>query len=151
MKALFSVLLVAAIFSSCSKSADPAVIEDLNKQFIGAWNNKESDKVISFLAEDVDFLQGDVHFKGKSEVSQKWVRETLPTISDLKTNVVSSTVDAQTAYQAGTFSVDVLPDGPNRPRGFGEGNFIFVWKKDPDNSWKLSYAQLEDLPVQVKN
>lgn len=151
MKALFSTLLVAAILSSCSKSADPAVIEDLNKQFIGAWNNKESDKVISFLAEDVDFLQGDVHYKGKSEVSQKWVRQTLPTISDLKTNVVSSTVDTQSAYQAGTFSVDVLPEGPNRPRGFGEGNFIFVWKKDADNSWKLSYAQLEDLPVQVRN
>ncbi|MFD2574242.1 YybH family protein [Spirosoma soli] len=151
MKAILPLALIAVLFSSCSKSGDSAAIQDLNKQFIGAWNNKESDKIISFLDEDVDFLQGNAHFKGKSEVSQKWVRETLPTLSDLKTNVVSSAADTHTAYEAGTFSVDVLPDGPNRPRGFGEGNYIFVWKKAADDSWKLSYAQLEDLPVQVKN
>lgn len=151
MKTLLPVLLLGLLFTSCSKSSDPAVVQDINQQFIGAWNNKEPDKIISLLAEDVHFLQGNVHYKGKSEVSQKWVRDILPTISDLKTNVVSSAADSQTAYEAGTFSVDVLPGAPDQPRGIGEGNFIFVWKKGSDDSWKLSYAQLEDLPVQVKN
>ena len=151
MKTLLPILFVTTLLTACSSANDPAVVQDLSQQFIGAWNNKESDKIISFLDEDVHFIQGGVHFKGKSEVAQKWVRETLPTIADLKTNVVSATVDKQTAYEAGTFSVDVLPDSPSQPHGIGEGNFVFVWKKGTDDTWKLSYAQLEDLPVQIKN
>ncbi|WP_077922642.1 nuclear transport factor 2 family protein [Spirosoma sp. 209] len=149
MKAYGFVLLVALFASGCS-STDTVNIQDLNQQFIGAWNNKDTEKVIGFLAEDVHFLQGNTHFKGKSEVAQKWVRETMPTLADLKTNVVSSAADTQTAYEAGTYSVDVLPEGPQQPRGYGEGNFILLWKKGTDNTWKLNYAQLEGLPVQVK-
>ena len=151
MNISFRLLLAAILFSSCSKSADTVNVQDLDQQFIGAWNNKDSAKIISFLADDVHFLQGNTHFKGKSEVASKWVSETLPTLTDLKTNVVSSGTDSQTAYEAGTFSVDVLPLNPKDPHAYGEGNYILLWKKGADNSWKLSYAQLEDLPVQVKN
>lgn len=151
MKKLLPILLITGLFISCSKSSESVNIQDLNQQFIGAWNNKDTDKIIGYLAEDVTFLQGNTHFKGKSEVAQKWVRETMSTISNLKTNVVSSGTDTQTAYQAGTFAVDVLPETQGQPAGFGEGNFILLWKKGTDNTWKLSYAQLEDLPVQVKN
>lgn len=151
MNTAFRFLLITVLLSACSKSGDTVNIQDLDQQFIGAWNNKDSDKIISLLADDVHFLQGNTHFKGKAEVADKWVRETLPTLTDLKTNVVSSGTDSQTAYEAGTFSVDVLPLNPKDPHAFGEGNYILLWKKGADNSWKLSYAQLEDLPVQVKN
>ncbi|MCK8494259.1 MULTISPECIES: YybH family protein [Spirosoma] len=150
MKTLSWILIVSSLLTACSRSNDLATVQDLNRQFIDAWNNKSSDKITGFLAEDVDFVQGGTHFKGKSEVSRKWVNETLPTLADLKTNVVSSGIDSQIAYEAGTFSVDVLPASPDLPHGIGEGNFILLWKKGEDGAWKLSYAQLEDLPVQVK-
>lgn len=151
MKAFSCALLAVVLFTSCSKSGETVNIQELNRQFINAWNDKDSSKIISFLADDAHFLQGNTHFKGKGEVADKWVRETLPTLSDLKTNVVSSGTDTQTAYEAGTFSVDVLPLNPKDPHAYGEGNYILLWKKGTDNTWKLSYAQLEDLPVQVKN
>lgn len=142
--------LAVAFLSACSSSSSVDV-SDLNRQFIAAWNAKDSAKVIDYLADDVQFLQGETHFTGKAEVAQKWVRETLPTIRDLKTNVVSSAVDAQTAYEGGTFSVDVLPESPQEPGGFGEGNFMLLWRKGADGNWKLSYAQLEGLPVRARN
>lgn len=148
MKVLLCSLLVAASLVSCTKADESVNIQNLNQEFISAWNNKDSGKINSCLADDVSFVQGSAHWKGKGEVSQNWVNATLPTISGLRTSVVSSSVDANTAYEAGTFSVDVLPAGPNQPRGFGEGNYIFLWKKAADKTWKLSYAQLEDLPVQ---
>lgn len=149
MKSLNRILFIALLTTACSPG-DVVNVQDLNQQFIGAWNNKDTEKIISLLAEDVHFLQGNTHFKGKSEVAQKWVRETLPTLTDLKTNVVSSSSDAKTAYEAGTYSVDVLPVSPEQPHGIGEGNFILLWKKGTDDTWKLSYAQLEGLPVQIK-
>ncbi|GAB4051451.1 YybH family protein [Spirosoma litoris] len=151
MNTSIRILVAATLLASCSQSTDTVNIQDLNRQFINAWNDKDSTKIISLLADDAHFLQGSTHFKGKAEVADKWVRETLPTLTDLKTNVVSSESDSKIAYEAGTFSVDVLPLNPKDPHAYGEGNYILLWKKGSDNSWKLSYAQLEDLPVQVKN
>ncbi|WP_426061591.1 YybH family protein [Hymenobacter sp. B1770] len=148
MKALLYSLLLAATLTSCSKADEAVNIQSLNQEFIGAWNSKDSGKINGYLADDISFVQGSAHWKGKGEVSQKWVNETLPTIGNLKTSVVSSSTDANMAYEAGTFAVDVLPAAPGEPRGFGEGNYIFLWKKGDDKNWKLSYAQLEDLPVQ---
>ncbi|MBC6988346.1 YybH family protein [Hymenobacter sp. BT491] len=151
MKSLTGILLATALLVSCSDKKDDVNVQDLNQQFISAWNNKDADKLTALLADDAQFLQGETHFKGKSEVTDKWVKATLGTITDLKTNVVSSDVDSHLAYEAGTFSVDVMPSAPDQPHGIGEGNFILLWKKGADGAWKLSYAQLEDLPVQVKN
>ncbi|GAA4394572.1 hypothetical protein GCM10023187_00550 [Nibrella viscosa] len=152
MKAFIQAIVVAGLLSACAKPGnDTANIQELNQQFISAWNSKDAGKVNAFLADDVHFLQGEVHYTGKSEVSQKWVQETMPTINNLKTSVVTSATDSELAYEAGTFSVDVMPETRDQPRGVGEGNFVLIWKKADDNTWKLSYAQLEDHPVRVKN
>lgn len=151
MKLFIFVLAIAVVFSSCSNPGEAVRVQDLNQRFIAAWNNNSAEEIKTLLADDVQFVQGEVHYNGKEEVAEKWVGETLGTIRDLKTNVVSSGEDATIAYDAGTFSVDVLPLGPDQPQAYGEGNFMLLWKKGADGDWKLSYAQLEDLPVQVKN
>ncbi len=164
MKFYLPLVCAAALLASCSGNKDTdkaatnaapaaatsASVADLDQQFLSAWNGKDAAKASALLADDVQFLQGETRFSGKSEVTNKWITPTINTISSLKTSVVSSGNDANTAYEAGTFSVDVLPTATDNTSGIGEGNFIFLWKKGGDGSWKLSYAQLEDLPVQVK-
>jgi ketosteroid isomerase-like protein len=138
------------LLAACSKSADSSAAAtsaaDLDRQFLTAWNNKDLEKTLSYLADDVQFLQGNAHFSGKAEVSDKWVRATQGSISNLRTSVVSATSTDKLAYEAGTFSVDVLPAG-GQSAGVGQGNFLLLWKPAADGTWKLSYAQLEDLPV----
>lgn len=151
MKRYIYILFFSVLFAACSPAEEKVDIRSLNQEFIGAWNSNDPERVISFLDDEVQFLQGEVHFMGKTEVANKWVKDTYSTITDLKTNVVSSGVDGEIAYEAGTFSVDVLPSGQDQMRGIGEGNFILLWKKNKEGEWKLSYAQLEGLPVQVKN
>ncbi|TGE17525.1 YybH family protein [Hymenobacter elongatus] len=155
MKSFLWILpLAAALTTSCTKTADPATpavtAQTLNQQFISAWNSKNSIQLDTLFADDVHFLQGETHFQGKSEVSNRWVRETMGTISNLRLNVASSATDAQTAYEGGTYVVDVIPTTAGTPMGVGEGNFILLWKKNPKGAWKLSYAQLEGLPVRVR-
>ena len=150
MKTILTISSMALLFASCNKGGDPVNVSTLDQQFIQAWNNKETDKVVGFLDDNVQFLQGETKFTGKSEVAEKWVRSTLPTLSNLKTSAISTANDSQIAYEAGTYSVDVLPAAPGEPRGTGEGNFLLLWKKGADDTWKLSYAQLEGLPVQAK-
>lgn len=140
----------AAGNSTNSSSTGSASVSELNQQFISAWNSKNASKAASLLADDAQFLQGETHFSGKDEVTNKWITPTINSISNLKTSVVSTGTDSNLAYEAGTFAVDVLPTATEPNAGIGEGNFLFLWKKGGDGNWKLSLAQLEDLPVQVK-
>lgn len=151
MRILFG-LLLGGMLASCSsdKATDAVNVQNLNQQFIGAWNSKNASQLDSLLADDVQFAQGETHYKGKAEVADKWVRATIGTIANLKTYTASSSADTQIAYDAGTYTAEVLPEQPGGPAGVGEGNYMLVWKKDAGNKWKLSYAQLEGLPVQVK-
>ncbi|MEJ7663051.1 MAG: nuclear transport factor 2 family protein [Hymenobacter sp.] len=132
MKSYLWILSAAVLLTTaCTKSDEKAgdvTAQALNQQFIGAWNSKNAIQLDTLFADDVHFLQGEAHFQGKSEVSNRWVRETMGTISNLRTNVSSAT-DAQTAYEAGTYTVDVEPAAPGTPMGEGEGNFILLWKK----------------------
>ena len=153
MKTFPGLVLGSALLAACStapKTADAVNVQALNQQFVGAWNARNTAQLDTLLADDVQFLQGQAHYSGKAEVAEKWIRATQPTISNLKTSTMSSGTDASLAYEAGTFSVDVLPEDPRQPRGTGEGNFLLLWKKNAKNNWKLSLAQLEDLPVQVR-
>ncbi|MBC6612754.1 nuclear transport factor 2 family protein [Hymenobacter sp. BT507] len=151
MRILFGLLLGGVLASCSSNTASDAVnVQSLNQQFIGAWNSKNTAQLDSLLADDVQFVQGETHYKGKAEVADKWVRATIGSIANLKTYTASSSADTQLAYDAGTFTAEVLPETAGGPQGEGEGNYMLLWKKDANNKWKLSYAQLEDLPVQVK-
>ena len=127
-----------------------ANVADLDQKFVNAWNAKQASQVTDMLADDVQFLQGETHFSGKDEVTNKWVTPTITTISNLKTNSLSNGSDAGMAYEAGTFTVDVLPTATEKATGAGSGNYVFLWKKASDGNWKISLAQLEDLPVQEK-
>jgi len=152
MKSFLNLLLGGALLTACStpKAPDTVNVQTLNQQFVEAWNAKNTVQLDSLLADDVQFVQGEAHFSGKAEVADKWIRATQNTISNLKTSTVSTGTDASLAYEAGTFSVDVLPEDPRLPRGTGTGNFLLLWKKNAKNNWKLSLAQLEGLPVQVR-
>ena len=127
-----------------------ADVAGLNQQFVSAWNNKDASKVAAMLAEDVQFLQGATHFAGKDEVTNKWITPTIGSIANLKTYSMSTGAAGDVAYDAGTFSVDVLPTPTEKTIGNGSGNYVFAWKKASDGNWKISMAQLEDLPVQEK-
>jgi ketosteroid isomerase-like protein len=155
MKSSLWMLLVAtALTSACTKmekqEAAAVNVQALNQQFVSAWNSRNAIQLDTMFADDVHYLQGEAHFQGRSEVSNRWVRETIGTIEDLRLNVLSSGTGENIAYEAGTFDVDVLPAGPGQPEGEGEGNFVLLWKKNPKGVWKLSYAQLEGLPVKAK-
>ena len=152
MKSLLNLLLGGALLTACAtpKAPEAVSVQALNQQFIGAWNAKNTAQLDSLLADDVQFVQGEAHFTGKAEVADKWIRATQNTISNLKISTVSTGTEGSLAYEAGTFTVDVLPEDPRLPRGTGAGNFMLLWKKNAKNNWKLSLAQLEDLPVQVR-
>jgi ketosteroid isomerase-like protein len=163
MKLLFLVMATGLIFASCSnsngadsktttsenKTDSPKVSsKELNQSFDQAWNSHDSTKLFSLLADDVQMLSGKIHFDGKTEVMNKFIRRNLPVTGNLKTTVISTGEDNGIAYEAGTFSLDVSP--PNTKAFVDKGNYNFVWKKGADENWKVSCINMEDLPAETK-
>ncbi len=147
---------VALLLAACSGNGQPAAslsaapVADLNQQFVSAWNAKDASKVTAMLADDVQFLQGATHFVGKQEVTNRWVTPTIGSIANLKTYSVRTGAAGDVAYDAGTFSVEVLPTPTEKNTGNGTGNYVFAWQKASDGTWKINMALLEDLPVEEK-
>ena len=145
MKKLIFGCCIVILTASCNRSGSYVNVADLTRQFINAWNSKDTTKIDSLLADDVQLLQADAHYSGKVQVMQNWVSQSVGVINNLKTNAVSTDADGHMAYEAGTFSVDVA--APNSQPAVGEGNYILIWKFNSNGSWKVSYVQLEDLPL----
>lgn len=145
MKNVPFLIFIAFLIASCNHSGNNVNVSDLTRQFITAWNAKDTAKIDSLMAGDVQLLEADAHYSGKAQVMQNWVIQSMPIINNLKTNAVSTDADGHMAYEAGTFSVDVQAQG--QQPAIGEGNYILVWKFTTEGNWKLIYAQLEDLLV----
>jgi|GEM_PF-971600 len=125
-------------------------IAALNQEFDAAWNAKDSARLVQMLADDVRLLEGRDNHNGKAELANHWISRNLPVSGNLKTDVLSSEADTKTAYEAGTYSLDVsLPD--QKPFTV-TGNYVFIWKKQPDNNWKIQFMQIEnhDQPAPEK-
>ena len=162
MKQLFVLLALGLTLLSCSdsnsKESSTSVnasettakvsSKELNQSFDDAWNNRDSAKLIGFLADDIQMLAGKSHFSGKQEVIEKFIRKNLNVTSNLKATVVSSGEDNGLAYEAGTFTLDVKV--PDMEPFVDKGNYNFVWKKGADNQWKVASINMEDLPIEKK-
>lgn len=153
MKQLMFLLLAAVAIASCDNNQADAKnsetkpeakvdIAALNNEFDAAWNAKDSVKVANLLAEDVRLLEARDNFSGKADVASKWIGHNIGVVGNLKTDTKKSEVDESTAYDAGLYSLDVtLPE--QKPLQV-TGNYVFIWKKQADNSWKISYIQIEN-------
>lgn len=163
MKQVFFIMAASAMIMSCTNSKGgekdkPAETtktqatvssNELNRQFDNAWNRKDSAKLVSMLADDVQLLSAATHMNGRTEVTERFIRHNLPVSSNLQTSVVSTGESDALAYESGTFSLDVAPPGV-KPF-VDKGNYSFVWKKQADQSWKVSSIVMEDLPPVAKD
>ncbi|HSI89819.1 MAG TPA: DUF4440 domain-containing protein [Adhaeribacter sp.] len=153
MKVIFPFLMALMLFASCTKTeekADDVNVAALNSKFIGHWNAQQPDSVIAMIADDAQFLQGDVHYNGKNQIATHWVNKTTGTINNLKLNPLSTATDVNMAYEAGTFTVDVPAQTADEPNATGSGNYMLLWKKNSDGQWKMHYGQLENHNLQAK-
>jgi ketosteroid isomerase-like protein len=154
MKQLMLFIAVVCCIYACNEPTTAAVatdenlstasfnIDSMNKVFDNAWNGKDSAALLAMMEDDVKMLKARDLFNGKDEIAKKWLSVNLPVANNLTTNVESKEADARTAYEAGTFALDV--NIPNQPAFKATGNYTFIWKKQPDNNWKIHFIQIED-------
>ena len=152
-----SLLLGAAIvsFAACNQKENSSEhlvagktdvvrgnIDSLDNAFDENWNKDDSAALVNSLADDVILLSGRDKYQGKKEVAEKWISGHLPITANLKTEVVQKGADAETAYSAGTWSLEL--NLPGKPAQTVTGNHTFIYRKQADGSWKTALINIED-------
>ena len=121
-----------------SSTASAALLQ-LDKTWAAATAAGDASRVITFWTDDaVNYFPGAPPAVGKAAIAELMQRNrSLPGFS-IKTEprqaVVSS--DADLGYTSGTFQLTL--DGPAGTPIVRSGNYVNIWKRQPDGSWKCA-------------
>ena len=114
----------------------PVSVDSLMENWNEAWNTHDSSTVANFFHEQsVVIFSSSYQMVGQDSIVKNWVRQSLPTVSNLKTLKISSGSGADLAYYSGTYSLNFTQG--DSVQDTDTGIFTAVWKLQPDQSWKV--------------
>ncbi len=146
-------LLVASAFAACfaacsqpqpaappdTRAADEAVIRAADADWSKAATAKDLDKVVSYYTDDaVLFAPKAPAFVGKDNIRKAW--QGLLATPNMQMTITPLAVDVarsgDLAVERGSFQV-ASTDKKGKPTT-ESGQFVIVWKKQADGSWKVA-------------
>jgi len=102
---------------------------------VAAANNKDAATVGSMYSDDAVFVSSENPETRGRDAIQKAFSESFAVASDLKVNSENVEVSGDLAYDYGTFSQHLAP--PKAKAMDLHGNYLVVFKKQSDGSWKI--------------
>lgn len=151
-----AVLIVAASMASAqtkTESAAPkapdalaavrSAIDKGNAQWSEGWRKGDAAMVAALFAEDgVQLASSGKVIKGPQQIRERQKAAMQGADPGVKVTVTTTNVwlDGDTAYETGKYKYEYTEKG--KP-GTDEGQYVTVWKRQKDGSWKLSM----DMPV----
>lgn len=118
-------------------------VDSLNNLFVAGWNNSDSASIMNTVAEDAIAMNDSLIHQGRNAIAADWVSGGIRVISNIKTRSLIKGVGPEVAYDGGTYTLNINP--PGGPLLNERGNYSLVWKKQPDNNWKLTLIHIEDI------
>ncbi len=134
-------LLVVCIATACAQSA-PAPVSQADADAIRAVSDAYTDAVrdtawtkwASFFTDDALILPPNTPAQAGRAVIERWGR-TLPRFKDLRFEPIEIQGCGDLALVRGHYSAVVTL--PNQPEQAHSGNYIQMWRRQRDGSWKL--------------
>ncbi len=112
-----------------------AAITTMNAEYVAGFNTDDAAAVAAQFAADAIRLAPNLDAaRGKAAIEEA-LTGVVATTSDLTLTNVEYGVSGDLAYQVGTYSVTVEPDGAEAY--VDEGPFIVILKQGEDGSWKI--------------
>ena len=136
-------LIVVSIFVflmfSCGTKKEEQVslqsTDSLLQQWTDAWNSQEAAKVMALYADDVHLFM-DTIYQGKTVLEKDFVLPSVAILKNLKCVKVVEAISGDLACQSGSYSHDWTKN--DSIVGNQKGYYSIVWKKQADQSWKIT-------------
>ena len=113
-------------------------IDQGNAQWSEGWLKGDAAKVAAVFAPDgVQLGGGGKVIKGRQAIAERQKAAMQGADPGVKVTVTTTSIwlDGDTAYETGKYKYEYTEKG--KP-GVDEGQYVTVWKRQPDGSWKLS-------------
>jgi ketosteroid isomerase-like protein len=92
------------------------------------------------IADDAVVLETDWQVAGRDSIMAKWITQSLPVISNLKTEKITDCVCCCCVSLTAFYSLDfTTKEGVVTEKG----NFTFIWNQAEDKTWKLTLIHMD--------
>lgn len=137
-------LPVTVTAQKASMKKDPAVTPDsLINHFTRVWNARDTSAVANVFSEKAVFLYRDWTLSGRPAIMANWVKATIFSMENLKLTNITSDITGDMAFISGFYTFDLKVEGQDILKA--DGNYTAVYKKQPDNTWKMELMHQGDL------
>jgi hypothetical protein len=140
------------ILPSC-KNADTAAKSDstcsvainadsLAALWNNAWNTKDSVALREMIAEKALVIDEDWTAEGVDSIFAKWIKFSLPVISNVKTMPLKVNSSCCCVSMTGFYTLDYTSKEGVKPT---RGNFTFIWMLQEDKTYKLELMHMTEF------
>lgn len=130
-----------------NKQSNPELeLPDVNKltsEFIAGWNNHDSAAVRATISDEAVLVNDSIIRRGVEDIAANWISGGVKVLSNIKTTSASQGASEHIAFDAGTYTLDLLP--PGGPLLKERGNYTLIWHKNDAGDWKLTHLHIEDV------
>lgn len=157
MKNLIFVPLACLLIAACQSPSvkdnsgnTPTVSPDsLTNAWITSWNQPDSAAVRGAFQEDaLAFMDTIVPAIGMAAMDTQWLNHNIGLVHNIVIRPLSSESDGQLAFGSYSGTLDFTENNKHFNQRFA---LNLLWKKQPDNNWKIAFIQINSVDTPANN
>ena len=155
---IFAILFMAIIIlPSCKNTVTETAKEEECCQTVSAdslaalwndaWNTKNIEALKGMITDSALVIDHEWYVQGKDSIFAKWINQSLPIISNVKTIPLKTTSCCCCISLTGLYTLDY--ESKNGIKS-SKGNFTFIWIKQEDKTYKLDLMHMTEFHEKEK-
>jgi uncharacterized protein (TIGR02246 family) len=147
LKLLLSVVCVTALATAAAAEDVRQAIEQVNARFMEAFKAGDAATIASLYTETGKMLPPDAaEIVGREAIQAEWQSWIDGGLKDLTLEAQEVEASGDLAYEVGAFSLQVPAE--NDAMATAGGNYVVVWKRVAEGSWRLHVDTWNDAPAE---
>jgi uncharacterized protein (TIGR02246 family) len=134
---LASMLFIIACTQKPVENKDKELVESLKAIAVAGWGSGDITKLMNLYTDDAVVISGKIKMNGKDSISSGW-SQVIQYAKNFNAYQCVYSVSEDMVYVQGYYIFDWT--GGASPV-LAKGTYILVWKKQADNSWKITFHQ----------
>jgi uncharacterized protein (TIGR02246 family) len=147
LKLLLSAVCLSVLATAAAAEDVRQAIEQVNARFVEAFKAGDAATIASLYTETAKMLPPDAtEIAGREAIQAEWQSWIDGGFKDLTLEAQEVEASGDLAYEIGSFSLQVPAE--NNDMVTASGNYVVVWKRGAEGSWRLQVDTWNDAPAE---
>lgn len=147
LKVLCAVVFVTGLTTTAAAEDVRQAIEQVNGRFVEAFKAGDAATIASLYTDTAKMLPPDAtEIAGREAIQAEWQSWIDAGLKDLTLEAQEVEASGDLAYEIGLFSLQAPTETNDMVTA--DGNYVVVWKRGADGSWRLHVDTWNDAPAE---